>query len=277
MIYGLSCKLDGAQGCNTSTLSHLDDHLNKPRSLVSWLLHTTAKMAMEGNRFIYTYLVIAGLSLRGAAVWPLPRDRQKKLNEERKAKWRKDTWPILASSWSGFSQNYGYHSGYVWRNFALCPFQCISFTVPQWSRFHWDVFVEMSSSPVRPDSEKQIQGCLCEPPKLCGRWGNTWVHKHQTKYHTPKEIGQFWRLIFLCFVKMIIWNFDPWKTTAYLSFFGGLAKYVQDCDQTKTSHLQSCLLTCFSLNPQEKRDYVVTMFFFQGFCQCRWATNLFVL
>ena len=67
-VYDILSFLQIVQGCNTSTLSHLDDHLNKPRSLISWVLHTTVKMAMEGNRFIYTYLVIAGLSLWGAAV-----------------------------------------------------------------------------------------------------------------------------------------------------------------------------------------------------------------
>lgn len=105
--------------------------------------------------------------------------------------------------------------------------------------------------------------------------GNTWV-TNTMLYHTlPRRLVKG-RQIYALY-KMIIWNFDPWKSQRISVSFGGLAKYVQDCDQTKTSHLQSCLLTCFSLNPQKKRDYMVTMFFFQGFCQCRWATNLFVL
>lgn len=64
--------------------------------------------------------------------------------------------------------------------------------------------------------------------------------------------------------KMIIWNFDPWKSKRISVFFGGLAKYVQDCDQTKTSHLQSCLLTCFSLNPQKSETTWWRCFFFPG-------------
>ena len=68
-------------GCNMSTLFHLDDHLNKPKSLVSGVSHTTAKMAID---------------LRTWSWLCDPRDRQKKLNEERKAKWRKETWHILA-------------------------------------------------------------------------------------------------------------------------------------------------------------------------------------
>lgn len=93
--------------------------------------------------------------------------------------------------------------------------------------------------------------------------GNMWTFKHHTETILYQGDWSKGGKYMLC----IKWSSEiltHGKSQRISVFFGGPAKYVQDCDQTKTSHLQSCLLTCFSLNPQKSETTWWRCFFFPG-------------
>ena len=87
----------------------------------------------------------------------------------------------------------------IWQDvLAVCHFRCAG---PRECNY-WEVGL-LSGNFIQSRLGK-TWGCLCEPAKLCGRL--EYVDKH-TPY--SKEIGE--RGV-ICFAKMIIWKFDPWKS-----------------------------------------------------------------
>ena len=233
-------------------------------------------MAMEGNRFIYMCTwskpaLVFGARLCDPHLGTVRRSstRNARLSGE---KTLDISWH---SSWSGFSQNYGYHSGSVWRNFAWCPFSVYQFHCASMEWFPLRRFCGnvIQSSPSRlgktnPRMPMWTSKTLWQVGEYVGP---------QTPNKIPYSKGD-WSILeadMLC--KNDHLKFWPMENHSVSQFFWWASEICARLWADKDQSFAILFADLFLIEPSKKARLRGDDVFFQGFCQCRWATNLFVL